>query len=387
MKKSKIYKILGAIILVAVVGGGILYWQLPNRHKAILKSIFLYKTGIIDNKWTVSHQEVAYKMISPDFYIDGIYRSMEGPKATNYVQLTTDTSLVYITGFKVKALDSKTKVTISKDFICHTNIDFNDVSYYSEFHLKDRIGKQYPRMATLSHGFESYEFPKGYGVAMKGKNLLYVTTQALNHNIKNISKLVKHEVTIKYSKEKDIKPLMCRTIFIELPFDEKDPFKSPLDPASNMCVPVETTNHVYDDGKGHKLSGHWVIQPGKKTFRSAVNAQLEIVDSLRLHAATIHVHPFATSILLFDKTAKKVVFKSKITNHPDRIGITKIESFSSEVGIWLYHNHDYELQLNVDNPTTASIEMMGSMSLFFYDAELDEILKYESAQHSKIAKR
>ncbi|WP_309640177.1 hypothetical protein [Flavobacterium sp.] len=375
MKKSKIYKFLGAVVFLSIIAAGIFYWQLPNRHKAIVKSYLLYKTGIIDNQWDVSNDKIEYKMISPDFYIDGIYRSMEGPKATNYVQLTTDSSLIYITGFKVKAIDSKTKATISKDFICHTNIDFNDVSYYSIFNLKNRIGKQYPRMATLSHGFESYEFPKGYGVPMKGKNLLYISTQALNHNLKDIRKLIKHEVTIRYSKDRNTKPLMCRTIFIELPFDENDPYKSPLDPASNMCVPVETKNHVYQDQNGNKLSGHWVIQPGKKTFTSDVNGQLEIKDSLRLHAATIHVHPFSTAIILFDKTTQKVIFKSKITNHTDRIGITKIESFTSEDGIWLYNNHDYELQLNVNNTTNNTIEMMGSMSLFFYDKELDAILK------------
>lgn len=375
MKKSKIYKILGGITLFALIGGAIGYWQLTNRHKAIVKSFVLSKTGILDDQWIVSNQEAEYKMISPDFYIDGIYRSMEGPKATNFVQLTNDSSLVFITGFKVKAIDSKSKQTISKDFICHTNIDFNDVSYYSVFNLKNRIGKQYPRMATLSHGFESYEFPEGYGVPMKGRNLLYVTTQALNHNIKDISKVIKHEVDIRYSKNKNTQPLMCRTAFIELPFDQRDPFKSPLDPASNMCVPVETGNHIYEDKNGNKLSGHWVVPPGKKLYRSDVNDHLEITDSLRLHAATIHVHPFAKSIALYDKTAKKFIFKSNIVNHTDRIGITSIESFASVEGIWLYHDHNYELQLDVDNTTHTNVEMMGSVSMFFYDKELDAILK------------
>lgn len=374
MKKSKIYKISATVIFFFIVAGGIYYWQLPTRHKAIVKTFFLYQTGIVDNDWVISAGEKEYRMISPDFYVDDIYKSMDGPKSTNTVQLSSDSAVIFITGFKVRALDSKTKAEISKDFICHTNIDFNDVSYYSSFDLENRIGLQYPRMATLSHGFESYQFPDGYGVPMKGRNLLFVTCQALNHNIKKISKLVKHEVAISYSKQKNFKPLMCRTVFIELPYNAEDPYKGPLDPASNMCIPVETDNHVYEDGDGNKLSGHWVIPPGKKTHRTDVDHMLQLKDSLRLHAATIHVHPFATSIALFDKTSKQYIFKSKITNHQDRIGITGIESFSSVPGIWLYADHAYELQLEVNNTTSEQKEMMGSMSLFFYDKELDAIL-------------
>ncbi|AWA28609.1 hypothetical protein HYN48_00105 [Flavobacterium magnum] len=247
-------------------------------------------------------------------------------------------------------------------------------SYYSAFQLKDRIGKQYPRMATLSHGFESYQFPAGYGVPLKGRNLLLVTTQAMNQNIGNINTFVRHNVVIGYSKDKKTKPLQCRTVFIELPFDKNDPFKDPLDPPANMCTPVETKNHVYDDGKGNKLSGHWIIKPGRKTFRTDVSKMLLLTDSLRLHAATIHVHPFATSIALYDKTANKCIFKSHIVNHQHGIGITSIESFSSEEGIWLFADHAYELQLDVNNTTSGDREMMGSMSLFFYDKELDDIL-------------
>ena len=104
MRKSKIYKFLGVFTLLVIVGGGIYYSQLSNRHKAIVKTYVLQKTGIIDNDWIVQNNSTVYKMISPDFYIDGIYKSMEGPKATNYVQLTTDSTMVWITSFEVKAL-------------------------------------------------------------------------------------------------------------------------------------------------------------------------------------------------------------------------------------------------------------------------------------------
>ena len=375
MTKSKIYKFSAVFILLLVIASVIWYQLLPNRHKAIIKTTFLLKTGLVDNQWLVDNEMQQYKMISPAFLIDGIYKSIEGPKASNYVQLSQDSTLLWITGFHVKALDSKTKKPISNDFICHTNIDFNDANYWTSFHLTDRIGKQYPRMTSLSHGLENFSFPKGYGVPMKGNDWLFVTTQSLNHNLPDANYLIKHEVAIDYLKDnQSIKPLMSRTVFIMLPYDKNDPFKEPLDPGANQCIPVETKNHSYDDGKGNMLSGHWVIPTGKNTYRSSIDGQLQMTDSLRLHAAAIHVHPFATSILIFDKTANKVIFKSNVTNHQKNIGLSKIDAFSSEAGIWMYQNHHYDLVMEVNNTTAIPQDMMGSMFLFFYDAELDGIL-------------
>ncbi len=112
-----------------------------------------------------------------------------------------------------------------------------------------------------------------------------------------------------------------------MPYNKSNPYKSPIDPGKDFCIPVETKNHSYQDSKGNVLSGHWVIPVGKNTYRSSIDGQLQLKDSLRLHAAAIHVHPFATSITLFDKTTNTAIFKSKITNHTQNIGLSKIEAF------------------------------------------------------------
>ena len=375
-RNSKIYKFIAVIAIVGLLVAAIVYYRLPNRHKAIVKTYLLQHSGLVDNQWEISDKMQHYTMISPTFYIDGIYKSMEGPKSANYVQLSQDTTLLWITGFHVKAVNASNKKQISNDFICHTNIDFNDVKYFSNFHLDDRIGKQYPRMTSLSHGLENFNFPKGYGVPMKGNDLLYVTTESLNHNIPDANYLIKHEVKIDYLKNTPLyKPLMSRTVYIMLPYDKYDPYKSPVDPGKDYCIPVETKNHSYDDGKGNKLSGHWVIPTGKHSYRSNIDNQLQITtDSIRLHAAAVHVHPFATALTLWDKTAKKAIFTSNIVNHTNKIGLTKIDALCSETGIWMLKEHEYELVLEVNNTTNINQDMMGSMFLFFYDEELDRIV-------------
>jgi hypothetical protein len=375
LAKPKILKITLLLIVLSLAGGVIWYTQLSNRHKAIVKTTFLHKTGLVDSDWKIEKANKEYKMLSPTFIVDNIYKSMEGPKATNTVMLSQDSTLLWITGFKVVAQDVDTEKRITNDFICHMNVDINDAKYYSHFGLENRIGKQYPRLTSLSHGMESFEFPKGFGIPMKGNDLLFVTTQTLNHNLKEVYKKVKHKVTINYQDKPSLFPLMSKTAFIMLPYDQYDPYKSPTDPGTDFCIPVETKNHSYEDGKGNKVSGHWVIPKGKNTYRSDINHQLEIKDSLRLHAAAIHVHPFATRIMLYNKTTKKLVFVSKITNHKNSIGLTNIENFSSTEGKWLYANQEYEIILDVNNTSSENQDMMGSMFLFFYDSEMDEILK------------
>ena len=175
---SKIYKFTAAIAILGILVAAIIYHRLPNRHQAIVKTYLLQNSGLVDNQWEIDNKLQHYTMISPAFYIDGIYKSMEGPKSSNYVQLSQDSTLLWITGFHVRAVNSSNKKRISSDFICHTNVDFNDVKYFSNFHLNDRIGKQYPRMTSLSHGLENFKFPKGYGVTMKGNDLLYTTDES-----------------------------------------------------------------------------------------------------------------------------------------------------------------------------------------------------------------
>ena len=372
---SKICKYLGFSFFLSSLFGIIIYSQLSNRHKAIVKTLFFHTTGILDKNWNIENDTSIYLMESPTFLIDGIYKSMEGPKASRYVQLSPQKEILWIKGFEIKALDAVNNESLSNDFICHMNVDINDITYYTNFNLKDRIGKQYPRLTSLSHGLEKFDFPKGFGMPIYGNDFLFVTTQTLNHNLPKINKKVKHQIKITYQTQKT-KPLLSKTAYIQLPFNEFDPYKQPLDPGSNQCIPVETKNHTYVNSCGQKMSGHWKIPLGKKTYKSAINEHLTLSESKQLHLAIPHVHPFATSIGIYDTTSKKMLFTCKVENYKNKIGLKKIETFSSEKGIWLYPTHHYEMIMTVNNTSKITQDMMGSMFLFFYDKELDKNLNY-----------
>ena len=357
--------------------GGIYYLKLPNRHKAIIKTKLYHGFGIVDERWNIVTSDTAIRLVTPTLVIDNIYKSMEGPKVMRSFRLDdTRSDLVWMTSFETKALSTNEVDQLSNDYICHTNIDFYDGEHYGKWQLNHRIGEQYPRLTSLSHGIERYKFPKGFGFPVFTDENLFLATQSLNHNIKGDPFTIKHGVTIGFEEHSDnMKPLMSKTAFIMLPYDTENPFQGPTDDNPNMCLPVETKNHSYIDNDGKSLSGHWVIFPGKDTYRFTITEQLKLKDSTTMHAIASHLHPFAETLSFRDQTTNETLFTAIAKNYSDKIGLENVSYFSSEEGVMLYPDHDYELVLETNNTTKINQDMMASMFVFLYDKEMDEKLK------------
>lgn len=360
-----------------MIVGGIYYLKLPNRHKAIIKTHVYHKLGLVDDTWNMKSTDSSISMFSPTLVIDNIYKSMEGPKAVTSFQLDyTKENLVWITSFETKAVSTNEIDQLSNDYVCHTNIDFYDGEHYSRWNLNDRIGEQYPRLTSMSNGIEAYKFPEGFGFPVFTNENLFVATQILNHNIKGDAFTVKHDVTLGFKPNSPaMKPLMSRTVFVMLPYDDEKPYQGPTENNPNMCLPVETKNHSYVDEKGHHLSGHWVIFPGKARVRYNITHQLKLKDSTSMHQIAVHVHPFAETLEFRDITIDSTLFTSNAENYKDKIGLKKVSYFSSVEGIMLYPDHEYELVLNTNNTTEVNQDMMASMFVFLYDKEMADRLK------------
>ncbi|TWO31815.1 hypothetical protein E1J38_012110 [Seonamhaeicola sediminis] len=379
MKKT--YKIFLIILLIFSIVGLIYYFNLSNRHKAIVKTRTLHFLKLIDSDWNKTNEDNKLGFESPSLLIDGIYKSMEGPKAMQYFNIEPNNdSLFWMTGFKVKAKHTKSDTPISNDFICHMNINYIDQEHHGRWNLLNRINSQYPRLISLSHGIESINFPNGYGFPFWGNETFFMVTQSLNHNIKDSVFQIKHDISINYSKSDNIKPLMPKTIYMMLPFDINNRDASYNESNANSCIPVETKNHVYTNEDGQYFSGHWKIFPGTKTFKSNVTTQLAIKDTVSLHHITPHLHPFAKEFVLRDITTNNIIYKCKVKNHTNRIGLTSTPSFSSKEGVLMYPEHEYQIELITNNTSNKTQDMMASMFLFFYDSEMDTKIKsYYSA--------
>ncbi len=375
--KSKILKYITLFIVLLMIVAGIYYLKLPNRHKAIIKTKFYHGFGIVDESWNIQTNDTFIRLVTPTLVIDNIYKSMEGPKVTNSFQLDhTRSDLVWITSFKTKAVSTNEVDQLSNDYVCHTNVDFYDHEHYSKWQLNHRIGEQYPRLTSMSNGIERYRFPDGFGFPVFTDENLFLSTQSLNHNIKGDSFTIKHDITIGFQPhQKQMKPLMSKTVFIMLPYDSENPFQRLTDNNSNMCLPVETKNHSYTNDKGESLSGHWVIFPGKKVYRYTITNQLQLKESTTLHHIATHLHPFAETLAFRDKTVDSILFVSKVENYSDKVGLKSVSSFSSKDGVMLYPDHDYELVLTTNNTSDVNQDMMASMFVFLYDKEMDDKLK------------
>jgi hypothetical protein len=378
MTLKKWHKITVFSLVIITTIGLIYYFNLSNRHKAIVKTRALHFFKIIDSEWSKSVTADHLKLQSPSLLIDGIYKSMEGPNALqNFYLDKSKQDLLWMTGFKVEAKDSKTNNSRSNDFVCHMNIDYIEQEHHGRWNMLDRINSQYPRVISLSHGVESVNFPEGYGFPFFSDEQFFIITQALNHNINDSIFQIKHNISIVYSEHQDIKPLQPKTIFMMLPFDINDPFNSEGKIMENSCIPMETKNHTYFDKNGQALSGHWKIFEGEQTFSYNTTEQLAIKDTMRLHQITPHLHPFAKQFILKDLTSGEVIYNCEVINHENKIGLTKTPEFSSKEGVLMYPNHEYELTLVTNNTTNAPQDMMASMFLFFYDEEMGlKINKY-----------
>ena len=377
--KAKVGKYLLVLATVGFIAGGLYYLNLSNRHKAIVKTTLLHKLGLVDNQWHVSYTDSSTIFVTPTMVIDNIYKSMEGPKAMRAFQLNPEKSeLLWINSFKTTAISTNENDVLSNDYICHSNVDYYDGEHFGKWQMPDRIGQQYPRLTSMSNGIESYSFPKGFGFPLFSDEYLFLSSQILNHNIKSRAFSVKHKLELGYAHHNDsIKPLMSKTLFIALPvISNNNTFDyNALNQNKNACLPVDTKNHMYLNENGQQVSGHWFISPGKSNYKSDVTKQLHLKEPTPLLFAAVHLHPFAESLTFRDKTIDSIIFTSHVENYTEKIGLKKVTEFSSKKGVILYPDHNYELEVEINNTTDTVQDMMASIFIFLYDKEMHEKTK------------
>lgn len=126
---------------------------------------------------------------------------------------------------------------------------------------------------------------------------------------------------------------------------------------------------LYEDPFGRKMTGHWVVPPGRDVRRTVVTKILNLPFDTTLHDAGVHLHPFALSLELRDLTAGKTVFRAQAENIPRGIGLSRVATFTSVRGEPVYKDHEYELVSVFDNTTPTDQDAMASMFLYLRDKE------------------
>ncbi|HEX7681473.1 MAG TPA: hypothetical protein VF713_25330, partial [Thermoanaerobaculia bacterium] len=127
----------------------------------------------------------------------------------------------------------------------------------------------------------------------------------------------------------------------------------------------------YVDPQGRKMTGHWIVPPGKQVNHSDITWFMNLPFDTRLRYAAVHLHPFAKSLEIRDMTTGKTVFLANAENPPVGIGLTHVDDFSSASGVPLDHKHKYSLISTYDNPTKENADSMASVFLGLDDPEIE----------------
>lgn len=316
------------------------------------------------------------QVISQPYHIDKKYSSMRGPYGFDHVYLTEgDPELLWITGYRTTVVDAETGEPLSQEFMCHANLDFDTSSYYQDFPTAPPVSG---RVFTLSQGQQDIAFPTGFGIPIVSDLSLSLVTQVLNLNLPEADLSVKHQVEIQFVRDVELtapmKPLFQAAV---------EGFKALEDARHYGVNKVEADPDLHgegcdvgqaaiagdfdEDGLGQKFSAHWVVKPGREVNRTNVTRFLGLTYDTTVHYIAVHLHPFAESLELIDLTDGKTVYKALADNSPGRIGIDRIDYFTSPEGIVLKKDHEYQLVSVYNNTSDEDADSMAVMYLYALD--------------------
>src|SRR5438874_8849052 len=348
-------------------------------------SVLAFSAAAADSPVVMTRQ-----FLSPVYTIDKIYRSMEGPGNLDRIYLgdPKNPELIWIISVKTEMVGEDGKTPQLPELMCHVNVDLDTQKHRMLFNLKRPVA---PRLITLSQGMLEAKFPDGYGFPIASNEPLSLYTQVLNHNIEHPNGIkVRHLVTFQYIRDRDLfvplKPLFNLGVSGLVLLDNNPNALATMPSVTDSIAtnasrkPVAASEHSghgasclllprapnamgvasdYTDPQGRKLTGHWIVPPGRQVNRSDITWFLGLpYDVTALHYAAVHLHPFAKSLTIRDTTTGQTIFAAKAENPKEGIGLTHVDTFTSKAGVPLYRNHKYELISVYDNPTNENRDSM-----------------------------
>jgi hypothetical protein len=345
--------------------------------------------------------EQSKQFISPVYTIDKIYHSMEGPSSVERIYLgdpNAPAELLWVTGIRTEMVDADGQTPQLPELMCHVNVDLDGSKHQALFGFRRATAS---RLMTLSQGMLVAKVPSGYGFPLASNEPLLLFTQVLNLNIQHPQNIkVRHRVTIDFVRARELttpikplfnvgasgmvilddNPLALAHSMMSMPSTASVTTEAGHDGATmnpNMSCLVgsrapqaSSGSADYTDPRGRKMTGHWIVPPGKQVNHSDITWFMNLQFDTRLHYAAVHLHPFAKSLEMRDMTTGKTVFLAKAQNPSEGVGLTHVDEFSSADGVLLQHAHKYSLISTYDNPTNANADSMASIFLGLDDPEL-----------------
>lgn len=319
-------------------------------------------------------------ILSPPYKIEEKYRSMLGPYGQQDVYLVEapEPELLWITGYETEVVDAADGSEVSQEFMCHANLDFEAREYMEIFRMRHGVSG---RVFTLSQGQQRIDFPDGFGIPIVSTQPLQLTTQVLNLNLEDPDMTVRHRVTVEFVRDREVPPdrpiqplyqaavqglksLEDQGIHYGLGEEHVDTaLHGPSCGVGMAAVPEAQET----DPLGRQFTSHWVVEPGREVNRSLVTRFLNLPWDTTAHYIAVHLHPFAESLELIDRTTGETVFRAEVDPADGKIGIDRVDHLASAEGIPLYADHEYELVSVYDNTSGEAQDSMAVMYMYLLD--------------------
>ena len=328
------------------------------------------------------------EILSKVYAIDRKYRSMEGPSSVQRITLedAAKPELLWIVGIRTEMVGEDGRTPQLPELMCHVNVDLDPAKHQALFDF-NRVTAT--RLMTLSQGMLEAKLPPGFGFPVASNEPLILFTQVLNHNIEHPNHLlVRHRVTFEYIRDAEttepVKPLFNVGASGMVQLDDNPIALASMMPSATdgmaehsgaHCIVAPrapqavSTSADYVDPSGRRMTGHWIVPPGRQVNASDITWFMQLPYDTRLHYAAFHLHPFAESLSIRDTTTDATVVKSNAQNPSEGIGLTHVDTVSSVAGIPLYKAHKYDLVSAYNNTTHANADSMASVFLGLDDPE------------------
>lgn len=319
---------------------------------------------------------------SQTYHIDARYPSMLGPYSIDQVRLldSPQPELLWITGYETTVVDAAEGQALSQEFMCHANLDLNPTDYFQTFTTSPSISG---RLFTLSQGQQRIDFPEGFGIPVPSDMPLSLATQVLNLNLDDPDLQVKHRVTVRFVRDvettRPMRPLFQAAVEGFKALDDARYYGfameeiSPDDHGAGCSVGQAAIAGDFDeDHLGQKFTAHWVVEPGQEVNRTNVTRFLNLPFDTTAHYIAVHLHPFAEKLELIDLTTGQTVFVSHVEPSKGRIGIDRVEYYTSDEGLKLYKDHQYELVSYYNNTSSQPVDSMAVMYMYLLDKQFQK---------------
>jgi hypothetical protein len=337
------------------------------------------------------------ELLSPVYQVDRLYGSMRGPMTSQYFTLDhalgregQPPELLWLTGYRAVMMEPDGVTQTSQEFMCHSNFDLDLTNW--RLHFPTDLTFRDGRVFTLAQGQLGMRLPPGFAIPLMSNSPLGLDTQVLNHNVVGPPFGVRHRVQLEFQRDAELEqrpvPLVQRSVFgmalVKGPDGVfgVDPVEVDPEEHGPGCLPAPDAGgplHHARDEHGRVFTSFWVVPPGRQVNHTRVTEQLRLPYDTTIHYIAVHVHPYAESLTLTDRTTGKTVFHSKVRQVEKGTGLAEVDALTSRDGLPIYAGHEYELTSVYDNPTDRNGDAMAVMYLYLRARDLEQALRRETA--------